>query len=375
MNKKFYKKKFDDATQVKLDVFRRYLQEWLPVFASKGEEVSIYDFFAGPGKDAAGNLGSSLIIVEELKRFCEQDTGSHPLFSARIIFNDIEEKHIECLKKNVCEAACGKSCCKFEYSAIPFSESLDEHYPRLQAPDSVNLVFMDQFGIKEVSPEVVSKMARCRRTDIMFFISSSIINRFIETPEIGSKFDISSEALRDKEYTVIHRYLCDHFREKLGNLQYYLAPFSIKKGGNIYGIIFGSGHILGLEKFLTVCWALDKETGEANYNIDGDLSWGGRRALFDELNTISKVDLFKKDILDFIATNKPDNISLNEFCLLRGFSPPKSNEVLREMQASGAITVWDITQDKLARKNSFYLSWNNVKTNIPRVRYTTETVK
>ena len=50
MNKKFYEKKFDNATQVKLDVFRLYLQKWLPVFTSKGEEVSIYDFFAGPGK-------------------------------------------------------------------------------------------------------------------------------------------------------------------------------------------------------------------------------------------------------------------------------------------------------------------------------------
>ena len=99
MNRKFYKKKYDDATQVKLDVFRRYLQEWLPVFASKGEEVTIYDFFAGPGKDAAGNPGSSLIIVEELKRFCEHDATMHPRFSARIIFNDIEEEHIEVSRK------------------------------------------------------------------------------------------------------------------------------------------------------------------------------------------------------------------------------------------------------------------------------------
>lgn len=374
MNKKFYEKKFDHATQVKLDVFRLYLQQWLPVFASKGEEVSIYDFFAGPGEDATGNPGSSLIIVEELKRFCERYASSHPQVSARIVFNDIEEEHSETLKKNVYEVACGKSCCKFEFSAKPFSESLDQHFARMQAPGSANLVFMDQFGIKEVTPEVVGKMAKCSRTDILFFISSSIVNRFIEVPEIGSKFDIRSEALRDKEYTVIHRYLCDYFREKLGDLQYYLAPFSIKKGGNIYGIIFGSGHILGLEKFLTVCWSLDKETGEANYNIDGDLSWGGHQSLFKELNTISKVDLFEKDLLDFISTSNPDNIALNEFCLLKGFSPSKSNEVLRRMQSSGKIKVWDITKEKPARKNSFYLGWNNAKTGNPRVRYISEIV-
>ncbi|MBI5558887.1 MAG: three-Cys-motif partner protein TcmP [Deltaproteobacteria bacterium] len=372
MNKKFYEKKFDDATQVKLDVFRRYLQEWLPVFPNKGVEVSIYDFFAGPGKDAAGNLGSSLIIVEELKQFCEHHSVTYSNVSARVVFNDIEEKHIKKLKKHVCEIACGKACCKFEYSAKPFRESLEQHLMQMRAHDTANLVFMDQFGIKEVTPEVVGEMAKCSRTDILFFISSSIINRFIETQEIGGKFDISSEALKDKEYTVIHRYLCEHFREKLGGLSYYLAPFSIKKGGNIYGIIFGSGHILGLEKFLTVCWSLDKATGEANYNIDGDLSWGGQKSLFEELNTIRKVDLFEKDLLNFIHDYKPDNIALNEFCLQKGFSPSRSNEVLRGMQSKGSIKVWDITKDKPARKNSFYLGWNNVKTASPRVIYTTE---
>lgn len=375
MNRKFYAKKYDDATQVKLEVFRRYLQEWLPVFAAKGEVVTIYDFFAGPGKDADGNPGSSLIIVEELKRFCEHYADALPRVSARVIFNDIEEEHIARLQENVREVACGKSCCRFEFSAKPFGASLDQHIADMLAPHSANLVFMDQFGIKEVTPEVVAKMAQCGKTDILFFISSSIINRFIETLEIGGKFDISSEGLRNREYTVIHRYLCEHFREKLGTLPYHLAPFSIRKGSNIYGIIFGSGHLLGLEKFLGVCWSLDTETGEANYNIDGDLSWGGRPALFKELNTIRKIDLFEKDLLDFIRAKKPDNIAMNEFCLQKGFSPAKSNEVLRRLQTSGSIAVWDIATVKPARKNAFYLGWNNVKTNIPRVRYTTETKK
>lgn len=374
MNKKFYEKKFDDATQLKLDVFRLYLQKWLPVFITKGIEVVIYDFFAGPGMDAAGNPGSSMIIVEELKGFCEHYAGSNPNVSARIVLNDIEEKHIEELKKNVRKVSCGQPCCKFEYSVTPFSEAMEKHFPQMQSAGSAKLVFMDQFGIKEITPEVVRKLAQCSKTDILFFISSSIINRFIETPEIGSKYDISSEALKDKEYTVIHRYLCDYFREKLGGLSYYLAPFSIRKGGNIYGIIFGSGHILGLEKFLDVCWALDKVTGEANYNIDRDLSWGGQKSLFKELNTIRKIDLFERDLLTFITKNEPDNIALNEFCLLKGFSPTKSNEVLRKMQSDETITVWDVMKDKPARKNSFYLGWNNVKTEIPRARYTSETI-
>jgi len=39
---------FDDATLLKLELFRGYIREWLPVFLSKKTfpEVHIYDFFA-----------------------------------------------------------------------------------------------------------------------------------------------------------------------------------------------------------------------------------------------------------------------------------------------------------------------------------------
>ena len=112
-------------------------------------------------------------------------------FPARIIFNDIEEVHIERLKKaSMRWPAAGRAA---NLNLVP--NHLVSHWknilPRMQAPGSANLVFMDQFGIKEVTPEVVSKLAKCSRTDILFFISSSMMNRFIETPEIGSKFDIS----------------------------------------------------------------------------------------------------------------------------------------------------------------------------------------
>ena len=32
MAKKFHENEFDDATQVKLDVFRGYIRKWIPVF-------------------------------------------------------------------------------------------------------------------------------------------------------------------------------------------------------------------------------------------------------------------------------------------------------------------------------------------------------
>lgn len=83
-------------------------------------------------------------------------------------------------------------------------------------------------------------------------------------------------------------------------------------------------------------------TGEANYNIDKDFSWGGQRSLFENDNKISKIELFTKELSDYIDKYKPDNIKLNVFCLINGFSPSKAGAILKSIQEKGNLLVWDI---------------------------------
>ena len=71
------------------------------------------------------------------------------------------------------------------------------------------------------------------------------------------------------EFRHIHRFMTDHFRGLVGT-DYHVAPFSLKKGSNIYGLIFASHDWLGLEKFLKVAWRTDPHTGEANYDLFND---------------------------------------------------------------------------------------------------------
>ena len=71
MAKGFHEKPFDPGTLTKLRIFELYAQEWIPVFVSppqpKFDKVEIFDFFSGPGKDAAGVLGSPLRILRQLR--------------------------------------------------------------------------------------------------------------------------------------------------------------------------------------------------------------------------------------------------------------------------------------------------------------------
>src|SRR6185312_10822826 len=101
------------------------------------------------------------------------------------------------------------------------------------------------------------------RTDFIFFLSSSTLHRFRDHPAIKQKI-----AKLENSYDV-HRETFEYYRKlvPIGD-QVFLGRFSIRKRSNIYGLIFGSRHPLGIHKFLQVAWANDEIAGEANFDIE-----------------------------------------------------------------------------------------------------------
>jgi hypothetical protein len=146
--------------------------------------------------------------------------------------------------------------------------------------------------------------------------------------------------------------------------EYYLAPFSIKKDSNVYGLIFGSSILYGLEKFLRVCWDIDPKTGEANYNIDRDAFRDGE-SMFKELNTIQKKEEFQKKLIAEIRKGGKTNNDIYKYCLENGFLPTHVNDIFKKLQKEGILKVFPET----TRPGAFYINWNNYKTGTVKVEF------
>jgi three-Cys-motif partner protein len=363
----FHESRSDEATRTKLEIFRRYVREWVSTLLTQSqrdrqfEQLNLYDFFAGPGRGADGVPGSPLIMIEEIASYCRsRDTLRAPI-PVRLVFNDKEPAHIKALRTEVEQIRCLGSCCSVDYSSAPFHQALPVHLPHMRKRGQANLVLMDQFGVGDVTPNVVQDLLDCGATDALFFISSSFIYRFIDTPEIQSKLDVDPEEVKRSPYKAIHRYICDHFQEALPDPRYLLAPFSLKKGSNIYGVIFAATHRLAMEKFLSVCWKLDPATGQANYNVDGDPFWEANQPLLPGMNVITRVTLFERALMDYIQNQSPSNVQLYGFCLEQGFCSSKAGESLLRLQNEGILSVWDLTTQGPARRRSFYLTEKKVR--------------
>lgn len=360
-------KGFDDATLTKLSLFREYVKAWLPVWMNQRRYVSIYDFFCGPGFDSKSNPGSPAIILEEVKRYCARNKARFAGTKVRILFNDADSKHIEQLRSHLPAITCDNACCSVSTSALTFEKALGENLENIKRGDSGNLLIMDQFGVKAVTPQVVQQLANCPFTDVLFFISSSYVRRFIETPEIARIVDADASEVKTVEYKLIHRCLCRYFKGKIEREDYYLVPFSIKKNANIYGVIFGSGHLLGLEKFTEACWKIDPRTGEANYDIDGDPEVSGQLVLLPELKENKKTEVFRRELLAFIGQRKPNNHEVYLFSLSHGFSPAKARETLKSLSAVGEIEATNIMTGRPTK--DYYLRWKYYNGVPPKVRF------
>ncbi|MCL2805729.1 MAG: three-Cys-motif partner protein TcmP [Treponema sp.] len=351
MAKDINQDKFTDETQLKLQIFAECFREWIPVFIhdlyTKG--VFIFDFFAGTGKDPDGNYGSPLILLNEAKgencKYCnvvkKNNKKIYFVFNEKIeskqneLKQNIEEYLETCKKQNNCGENCiyQYRCDQKEFKDALQDELLEKY---LHEKDYAKFALLDQYGFSQVDEQVFSKLISSPKTDFIFFISSSFINRFKELPQTKRYIDTNKIQFDEERPMDCHRLITDYYRNLIPeDKEYYLHHFTIKKGANYWGLIFGTSHSFGMEKFLRVCWNNDPLSGESNFNINNDYSEDS--LFYDKNNTVKKQSI-KNEIKDKILSSEiTDNITGFKFTLKNGCLPELFTEVVKELEKENII--------------------------------------
>lgn len=350
------KKAFDEGTLLKLKIFQECFREWFPVFLyTPGiERICIYDLFAGSGYDTEGNPGSPIILLEEARgneyQHCSRLNQCKKL-KVMFGFNEKNKKKATLLRENVerSQVSCKSKCplrvedCVMSRTAVA-SQTFDEITQSkrfnafMQDEKTAKFLLLDQYGIKEITETVFLSLISCPKTDFIFFISSSTIRRFSNEPSIKKYFETEKIDFDNTKPKECHRLIADYYRSLIPHdKEYYLHSFTIKKDANFYGLIFGSSHSLGMEKFLKVCWKYDKYSGDSNCNLDEDHDFG---ILFEGSGTRHKIDAVKKEIKEAVLSG---TISSNKegllFALKKGCLPIVFVEVIQELKKNGEIAI------------------------------------
>lgn len=344
--------RFPEETKLKLEIFSACFREWFPVFIYNQyiREIRIYDFFAGSGKDTEGCFGSPLILLNEAKgencKYCHQirESGKPTYFT----FNEKEKSKqgmlIENVKehmKNCSSQNCQTDRCIYNYDnfrQIEFKEAFnDKDFQRiLNNKGYGKFILLDQYGFSQVDESIFQQLVNAPKTDFIFFISSSFIRRFKEHPSTKQYISTERIAFNEAEPKECHRQIAQYYRELIPTgKEYYLHHFTIRKGTNYWGLIFGTNHTLGMEKFLKVCWGKDRLSGESNFNINNDFP---KDTLFHNENETVKKQIIESDIRSKILSGEiPDNQTGLKYALKNGCLPELFTSVVKALETEGKV--------------------------------------
>jgi len=333
-----HEKPFDEGTKRKLEIFEAYTKEWLPVFLTrKNSKAYLFDFFAGTGYDKNGAPGSPIRILQMVYEY----KGLMNERNSRVVlyFNEYVLEKLEALKE-ACKSWLNEHPdiahrIEIVYSNHDFNDCWRNLLKTVRANPS--LVFLDQNGIKFLNKDILNELNGMTEVDFFFFISTSIVHRFNDMKGIREYIPITNNELRAQPYNSIHRVVVKGLKTLLPlDTELKLAPFSIKKGSNIYGILFGTKHYLALNKFLEVAWKQNEQNGEADFDIDED----EKKDQLDMFSgkSLKKLEKFTELIKEKVHNGELEtNIDCITFALEQGHLPKHAVKAIKELKEKGVI--------------------------------------
>lgn len=329
----FHDEPFDEGTLTKLELFERYAEAWLPVFVARHEiiwpEVNIFDFFAGAGTDSEGVEGSPLRLLRVLEG--QRSYLTRPGLRVSLHLSDAHDGKIKQLKQTLAERKAGDLPVRLDVQRGDFASRFAAVKWEIAKRSSANLLIIDQFGVKEVPDDIFTQILGLETVDVLFFVSSNTFRRFAHVPEVARLLLPTYQ--RPTDYYRAHLAVAEAYRELVpAGKEYYVASFSIKKGSNVYGVIFGSGHRLGMDKFLEVAWDQNKVSGDANFDVYREGIEPDAPALWAEMDVPTKVKVFEEELQRAILDGTcRDELKMIEICHRHGVLRRHATPVIQKL--------------------------------------------
>jgi three-Cys-motif partner protein len=355
--KDLHDKPFDESTIAKLEIFEDYVEAWVPTFVMLGQEtICVFDFFAGTGYDKNGEAGSPIRILNVLKKFVGIIFQKRT--KVKVFLNEYKKDKFDSLKtscsKYLDEHKDVSRAIEITYCNLEFDKCFNEWLPLIEKYPS--LVFLDQNGVKFLSNKYFNALEKTIKTDFLYFVSSSYFVRFGDSAEFKRHFSFDLEEAKKNPYAFIHRSLLKQLRNNLPtNSELKLYPFTLKKGSNLHGIVFGAKSPRAVEKFLNIAWKRNETNGEANFDIDEDRK-KNQLPLFG-IKKLTKIEEFQQRVEDKLKSSvQLTNAELFLFTLDAGHPPKHAADYLKSLKKSNKVE-YDgrspkITFDALVDKKS-----------------------
>lgn len=367
-------------SQAKLDLYKSYLSEYLPILGHSGhiDAINIFDIFCGTGVYDDGKLGSPLIaancILEYENYFAKRNKLSKPV---KLFINDFDESKVDSVSELI-DTLPFKNCIVTPFN-LDASKMLDIVGTKINSFSNRerSLVFIDPYGYSKIDKEQTYKLLQRRKSEVILFLPVAHMKRFTE--EALTDYEKKAyENLRNfinaflpansKIFTESNINIFDYIEELRKAFsfseEFYTASHYIERNkANYYALFFIGHHIYGLEKFIEAKWKNDSLGKGFNQRREENSLFGETLAEYDKNISVSNLEKLFRSRFD--ASTQLSNIEIYEFTLRNQFKPSHMNELLRSWIANKKIHILDSNGNYIDKPRSFGLTYDNFKSQKP----------
>ena len=373
MAKKDTKTNLLSHSEAKVRLLGEYIKRYLSIICNDiyTKRIKVFDLFCGEGIYENGGEGSPLVIMRHIKDVHYINASrSADYTKIDIHFNDIKSDKIKKLKQSINE----RKLYYPDFGDIEFSsedylvqcDKLISELPKLKSLNQKAFIFIDPYEYKHIKVSQIKRLLHEGNSEVLLWLPTQFMYRFAVNG--------TPEALKDFITEIVPNFndwrpgnvwnfisqLKEGFQSFLGD-NYFVDTFTIQKDPNtVFCLFFFTSHIKGFEKMLEAKWEIDTEQGKGwDYKYQES-----QISLFPTFKTNPLEDKLEK----YLRETKRFNGELYKFSLSLGFLPRHVNEILSSWQKNDKIEVLT-SSGTPARKNSFYISYRNFKTDGKKVSF------
>jgi len=324
----------------KLEVYKKYLERYISVMLNVSyDNIAIIEPFAGKGIADDGNKGSAVLAKEVLLKFSSEKNFN----KIKLYLND-KDKY-EDLKKNV-----ESGDLPIEISNKPANDFIDYILNKTNYKTH-RFFFIDPFGYTQISKDTYTQLFNARNVDILIFIPTYFIYRFLKGEETDhnykpiadflSYFDIDKEfAKKAKSDTEFAEEIRKCISIKTESDFVYKKQIKNEIYNNTYHLFFISKHIYGAVKFLETIDSIEKKNPDLFF-VSGITS-----------------DTDEPLITYIMKSNKLTNCQIYRIGISLGFCETKQQKILDNLEKSNRILIQSVGTKK-RRSGCFYTTHDN----------------
>ncbi|MBY0476785.1 MAG: three-Cys-motif partner protein TcmP [Chitinophagaceae bacterium] len=366
-------------SKAKLDLYKSYLSEYLPILGHSKyiDGINVFDIFCGTGIYDDGNLGSPLIaaacVLEYEKYFRERNQKSKPV---KLFINDFDTDKVESVNEIISKFEFEN--CKVNPYNLDASEMLDVVRDKINSfsDRERSLVFIDPYGYSKIDKEKLYQLLKRRRSEIILFLPVAHMKRFTDEALTDYEkkayenlrkfildfFDASSRVLQESNLNIFD-YIEELRKAFSFDNEFYTASHYIERNkANYYALFFIGHHIYGLEKFIEAKWKNDSLGKGFNQSRNSATLFGESLIEYDKNVSVSRLEQIFRSAIE---KSPMSNIELYEFTLSNQFKSAHMNQLIREWKKAKKIQILDMKGNPIEDIRGFGLTYDDYKSKTP----------